>query len=59
MIPEIPYVGGRNNFFSDMPVKAAVILALYRTLKKEAVSLEEFGKVLEEITINYINDSTP
>jgi hypothetical protein len=55
LIPEIPYVGGRKNFFSEMPIKAAVILVLYRTLKNEGVSLEEFGKILEEITIAYMN----
>jgi hypothetical protein len=55
LIPEIPYVGGIKNFFSEMPIKAAVILALYRTLNNEGVSLEEFGKILEEITTAYMN----
>ncbi len=37
LIPEIPYIGGRKNYFRDMPSKAAVILGLYRALKKKGV----------------------
>jgi len=55
LIPEIPYVGGRKNFFSAMPVKAAIILALYRVLQRKDVSLEEFGKILEAVTKKYMN----
>lgn len=55
LIPEITYVGGKKNFFSDMLIKAAVILALFRVLKDKGVSLEEFGQILEEITLTYMN----
>lgn len=55
LIPEIPYIGGRKNFFSDMPVRAAVILGLYRALEKKGVPLVEFGGLLEEITTAYMN----
>jgi hypothetical protein len=55
LIKDIPYVGGRKNSFSGMLINSAVILALYRALKNEEVSLEEFGEILEEITIAYMN----
>lgn len=55
LINDIPYVGGRKNSFSGMLINSAVILALYRALKNEGVSLEDFGKILEGITIAYMN----
>ncbi len=55
LIPEIPYVGGRKNFFSEMPVKAAVVLALYRALQGRGVTLEEFGEILEAAAGVYMN----
>jgi hypothetical protein len=55
LIPEIPYIGGRKNYFSDMPAKAAVILGLYRSLEKKGVALIDFGGLLEEITTVYMN----
>lgn len=59
LIPEIPYVGGRKNFFRDMPARAAVILALYRALEKKGVPLIDFGGLLEEITQAYMNRFPP
>ncbi len=55
LIPRIPYIGGRKNMLSDMPVRSGVILALYRALEKKGVPLVEFGKILEEITTAYMN----
>ncbi len=55
LIPVIPYVGGRRNFFSDMPIKAAVVLALYRALQIKGVSLKEFGIILEAAAERYMN----
>ena len=55
LVGEIPYVGGRRNPFSEMLVKAGVVLALYRALKKRGVSLEEYGEILEEITTAYMD----
>jgi hypothetical protein len=52
---EVPYIGGRSNIYSDMLIKAAATLSLYRALLREGVSLEGFGKLLEEITKVYMN----
>ncbi len=55
LLLDVPYVGGKSNVYSDMLIKAAAILSLYRSLLRERVSLEEFGKLLEEITKVYMD----
>ena len=54
LIPEIPYIGGKKNPATDLLITSAAIIALYRVLKKQGVSVEEFGKILKEITTDYI-----
>lgn len=55
LIPEIPYTGGKKNFFSDLQIKAAVILALYRALKNKGITLEDYSSILEDLTYTYMN----
>ncbi len=54
LIPDLPYIGGRKNFYNEMPIKAAVILAIYRVLSFKGVNLNQFAELLEEITIAYM-----
>lgn len=54
LIPGIPYLGGRKNIYSGMAVKAAAMLALYRALQNEGVSLEEYGEILEAAAKQYM-----
>jgi len=54
LIPELPYIGGRKNFYNEMPLKAAIILAIYRALSFKGVNLNQFSDLLEEITIAYM-----
>jgi hypothetical protein len=53
LIPQIPYVGGRKNRFSDILPKSAMSLALYKVLKARGMPLEEIGRLNYEIAEHY------
>ena len=53
LIPQIPYVGGRKNRFSDILPKSAMSLALYKVLKARGMPLEEIGRLNYEIAEQY------
>ncbi|MCP4426061.1 MAG: L-2-amino-thiazoline-4-carboxylic acid hydrolase [Chloroflexi bacterium] len=45
LIPEIPYIGGKQNNFTDLMVTMTAVLALYRVLKRHGKPLEEIGEI--------------
>ena len=55
LLPEIPFIG--KNYFTDIVINSAFILAIYRSLDSSKFSDEQFGKKLfqieEEILENY------
>jgi hypothetical protein len=48
LIPEIPYIGGRENSFTQPLVGCTMLLALYRVLKRQGMSTEEIGRIAVE-----------
>jgi hypothetical protein len=44
--PEIPYIGGEENVFTEWLIYGAYYLAVYRVLNAEGQSVEETGKVI-------------
>jgi len=53
LIPQIPYVGGRKNRFSDILPKSTMSLALYKVLKARGMPLEEIGRLNYAIAEQY------
>jgi hypothetical protein len=48
LIPQIPYIGGRNNRWTDNLIEAAQILALFRAMQTHGTSPSETPEVLYE-----------
>jgi hypothetical protein len=46
LTPEVPYIGGEENMFTEWLTYGAYYLAVYRVLKADGQSLEEVGKVI-------------
>lgn len=44
LIPEIPYIGGKKNFFTNYLIGSATILAIFRILEKEGFTLRDIGE---------------
>lgn len=49
LIPEIPYIGGRRNMFSDHLASAGRQLAVYRVAVRHGGSLEDAGELMHGI----------
>jgi hypothetical protein len=46
LTPEVPYIGGEENLFTEWLTYGVYYLAVYRVLKAEGRSVEEVGKVI-------------
>jgi hypothetical protein len=46
LTPEVPYIGGEENMFTEWLTYGVYYLAVYRVLKAEGQSVEEVGKVI-------------
>jgi hypothetical protein len=46
LVPEIPYIGGRKNRFTQSLVGCTMLLALYRVLKRWGMGTEEIGRIV-------------
>jgi len=46
LIPEMPYIGGDENMFTEWLTFGVYYLAVYRVVKAEGYSVEEAGKVI-------------
>jgi hypothetical protein len=49
LIPELPYIGDKNSFFTKNLIGSAQALALYRVLKEHGKNVEEIGKIIYEV----------
>jgi hypothetical protein len=49
IIPEIPYIGGDENFNTKNLIMASSCLAIYRVLKAHGKSVDEIGKIIYEM----------
>jgi hypothetical protein len=57
LLPQIPYVGGKDNPLTDDLINSAILLPLLRIFEKEGLNLNEIGKLtydLYEIFYKYI-----
>ncbi|NVM19065.1 MAG: L-2-amino-thiazoline-4-carboxylic acid hydrolase [Candidatus Lokiarchaeota archaeon] len=50
LIPEIPYIGGKKNFFTNFLIGSASILAIIYIIEKEGFTLREIGEFLYELS---------
>jgi len=50
LIPEIPYIGGKNNPLTENLVKSAWFLALYRVFKRHGKTAPEAGEISYQMT---------
>jgi hypothetical protein len=46
LLPEVPYIGGRRNMFSEFLFGAASALAIYRVILRHGGSLEDAGEMM-------------
>lgn len=46
LTPEVPYIGGEENMFTEWLTYGVYYLAVYRILKAEGQSVEEVGKII-------------
>jgi hypothetical protein len=46
LAPEMPYIGGEENMFTEWLTYGVYYLAVYRVLKAEGQSVEEAGKII-------------
>lgn len=46
LIPDIPYVGGDANSFTELMIQSASLLALYRVLQRHGETVDEIGAVV-------------
>jgi hypothetical protein len=46
LAPEMPYIGGEENMFTEWLIYGVYYLAVYRVLKAKGQSVEEVGKVI-------------
>lgn len=53
LLPEIPYIGGKENPLTDTLVQMASMLALYRALK-EHMPVEEIGELSYQMAVAWI-----
>ncbi len=58
LIPQLPYIGGKKNPFTDFVILSAQSLALYRALKKHAKTTDEANTMLWEV-FKAVIDTTP
>ena len=54
LIPEIPYVGGDSNSFTELMIQSASLLALYRVLKRHGQSADEIGAVVHRMAEGWV-----
>jgi len=50
IIPEIPYIGGKKNFFTNYLIGGASVLAIIRIIEKEEFTLQEIGEFLYNLS---------
>ena len=50
LIPEIPYIGGKKNFFTNYLIGGAAILAIIRILEEERFTLWDIGEFLYKLS---------
>lgn len=58
LITQLPYVGGKKNYFTDYLVKSAWFLAIFRVLEKHGKSRDEIGEINNQMIEAYL-DSYP
>lgn len=55
LIPQMPYIGGKNNMHEFNLIGSAWMLALIRSLEKEGLSDRDIGKILYDSFEEYFN----
>lgn len=55
LLPEIPYVGGDANSFTELMIQSASLLALYRVLKRQGQSADEIGAVVRRMAEGWVS----
>ena len=50
LIPEIPYIGGKKNFFTNYLIGGATILAIIRIIEKERFTLRDIGEFFYKLS---------
>jgi hypothetical protein len=49
LLPQIPYVGGKDNILTDALVSAVILLPLIRIFEKEGLDFNEIGKLTYDL----------
>ena len=55
LIPQIPYIGGAQNSFTDTLVQMTTLLALYRVLERRGVPVAEIGELVYHLGQRTLN----
>ena len=58
LIPQLPYIGGKKNPFTDFVILSGQSLALYKALKKHTKTVDEANAMLWEV-FKAVIDTTP
>lgn len=59
LIPQIPYIGGRDNHLTEMLVGSAQLLALIIALQDKSESIERIGEIVYKIVENLMKSVNP
>jgi hypothetical protein len=59
LIPEIPYIGGKSNSFTELMIQAASLLAIYRVMKASGKTVEEIGDFVHQMAEAWVNRYPP
>ncbi len=55
LIPQIPYIGGKDNYMTDFLISSAQMLSVIIVLENKGESKEKIGKIIYDIMEHYIN----
>jgi hypothetical protein len=55
LIPQIPYIGGKENSLTDTMIQISSLLALYRVLKRHGRSVAEIGELTYEMAQAWVD----
>jgi hypothetical protein len=54
LIVELPYIGGRENYMTQILIQSAVDLAVYRVLKSHGIQIEDIGNLIYEKLVAFL-----
>ncbi|MHA2250303.1 MAG: L-2-amino-thiazoline-4-carboxylic acid hydrolase [Candidatus Kariarchaeaceae archaeon] len=58
ILPQIPYIGGKKNYWTSLFIDASIALVVIKVLKSKGLTAEEIGKVFFDFQESRINQKS-